>query len=279
MLQLPATITGVPVPDADASIPRSILGNLLVQGEPLYQFAARAVIRILPGVVVKINRSNDVTEAHILDHIHRHSPQFPAPQPLGMLRIGDWSYTFTSFIQGIRLDSLWADLTPNKKCHVRDQLDQLFTELRRLPTPSNEGCFGGGIPPTCKGGFRYGKTSSSPVANEAQFNDFLLDDSSLEPARIEYIRKSLISDHQIVLTHGDLCLLNIIVESKDAPHIAGIVDWDTGGAYPDYWEYVTALHSSISKQSDWCLYLPEAGIGRFFAEYAQYSVIGRYATA
>jgi thiamine kinase-like enzyme len=79
------------------------------------------------------------------------------------------------------------------------------------------------------------------------------------------------------MTHGDLCPLNILVESKDILHIAGIVDWETAGAYPEYWEYVNAFYSSFNNQSDWCLYSPEAGIGRFFDEYARHSIIGRFA--
>lgn len=79
------------------------------------------------------------------------------------------------------------------------------------------------------------------------------------------------------MTHGDLCPLNILVESEDIVHISGIVDWDTGGTYPEYWEYVNAFKSSFYSQNDWCLYLPEAAIGRFLDEYAKYSLIGRFA--
>lgn len=38
-------------------------------------------------------------------------------------------------------------------------------------------------------------------------------------------------------THGDLSSLNILVRGDD---IVGIVDWETAGWYPSYWEYTTA---------------------------------------
>jgi thiamine kinase-like enzyme len=38
-------------------------------------------------------------------------------------------------------------------------------------------------------------------------------------------------------THGDLSSLNILVSGDD---VVGIVDWETAGWYPVYWEYVTA---------------------------------------
>jgi aminoglycoside phosphotransferase (APT) family kinase protein len=79
------------------------------------------------------------------------------------------------------------------------------------------------------------------------------------------------------MTHGDLSPLNILVESEDVPTSTGIVDWETGGAYPEYWEFVNAFRSSFIGQGDWCLYLPEFGIGKFFDDYARYRVIERFA--
>lgn len=40
-----------------------------------------------------------------------------------------------------------------------------------------------------------------------------------------------------VFTHGDLSSLNILVRSDE---VVGIIDWETAGWYPSYWEYTTA---------------------------------------
>jgi RIO-like serine/threonine protein kinase len=37
--------------------------------------------------------------------------------------------------------------------------------------------------------------------------------------------------------HGDLSSLNIIVRGDT---IVGLIDWQTAGWYPSYWEYTTA---------------------------------------
>ena len=37
--------------------------------------------------------------------------------------------------------------------------------------------------------------------------------------------------------HGDLSSLNILVRGDE---IVGIIDWETAGWYPSYWEYSTA---------------------------------------
>ena len=181
LLQVSPAAKGVTIQNEQASTLRSILRDLLIRGELLYHHSSRAVFRISPETVVKIGKSDNTAEIHVLSHIHEHSQQMPEPLPLGMIRIGAWSYTFTSFIQGIPLDRIWGHLTPDKKCHVREQLNHLFTELRRLPGPSKEGYSGGGEPPICKGGHRHTKISSFLIANEAQFNRFLLNDSWLEP--------------------------------------------------------------------------------------------------
>jgi aminoglycoside phosphotransferase (APT) family kinase protein len=40
-----------------------------------------------------------------------------------------------------------------------------------------------------------------------------------------------------VFTHGDLSSLNILVRGD---RIVGLVDWETAGWYPPYWEYTSA---------------------------------------
>ena len=53
--------------------------------------------------------------------------------------------------------------------------------------------------------------------------------------------------HRIVFSHGDLRPANIIV--KDG-HITGIIDWELGGWYPEYWEFVKAYYV-WRWQNDW----------------------------
>lgn len=44
-------------------------------------------------------------------------------------------------------------------------------------------------------------------------------------------------DWPLVFTHGDLSSLNILACGDK---VVGIVDWETAGWYPSYWEYTTA---------------------------------------
>lgn len=58
--------------------------------------------------------------------------------------------------------------------------------------------------------------------------------------------------HEIVFTHGDLNLRNVMV--KDGK-LSGVVDWATAGWYPEYWDYtkghfVTKMHWRWLKMLD-----------------------------
>lgn len=62
-----------------------------------------------------------------------------------------------------------------------------------------------------------------------------------EDAR-KLISKSHGVKHDIVFTHADLNLRNILVDGNGK--ISGIVDWECAGWYPEYWEYTKAHFSA-----------------------------------
>lgn len=68
------------------------------------------------------------------------------------------------------------------------------------------------------------------------------------------------------MTHGDLYPRNLIVSNERDVIITGIIDWEVGGGYPEYWEYVKAFHMAF-RSDDWHDFLREAAIGKFSDEY------------
>ena len=253
----------------------SILSSLLKRGELLHQFAQRAVVRIAEDIVVKITRSDDVTELMNLQHISSLSQGIPIPKALGMLRITPYSYVFTSFISGVPLDRIWANITAQQKGAIREQLNEIFIKLRALRVPSVDGYYGSGDPPCCLDFRRWARKSGSPLVTEAQFNEFLLSEAHHGSSYAEYVRRCLPESHRIVMTHSDLHPRNLIVSDETEVKVTGIVDWEVGGGYPEYWEYVKALHTAFcGKDDDWHLYLPEAAIGRYLDEYSRDVLIG-----
>jgi hypothetical protein len=91
---------------------------------------------VVKARVIKPLMCDDTTEVRILQHIYEHSEAIPVPRALGIITIGGWYYTFLSFVQGIPLDTIWADIAPDQRCHIRDQLNGIYEALRRLPQPA-----------------------------------------------------------------------------------------------------------------------------------------------
>lgn len=69
--------------------------------------------------------------------------------------------------------------------------------------------------------------------------------NSLSPDAISEL-KQLVTFHESVisppvLTHGDLSSFNILIRDDI---VVGIIDWDTAGWLPYYWEYTTTWHAN-----------------------------------
>ena len=74
--------------------------------------------------------------------------------------------------------------------------------------------------------------------------------------------------HQIVFTHGDLRLQNVMVEDGN---VNGILDWEFSGWYPEYWEFSKALY--VWKwQNDWIEYLVQV-LQPYYSEFAVHSFL------
>lgn len=52
-----------------------------------------------------------------------------------------------------------------------------------------------------------------------------------------------------VFTHGDLCPRNIIV--NDDCHIVGLLDWESSGGFPDYWDLAQMMKFCDPAEHEW----------------------------
>ncbi|KID90550.1 phosphotransferase enzyme family protein [Metarhizium guizhouense ARSEF 977] len=93
--------------------------------------------------------------------------------------------------------------------------------------------------------------------------------SSVGAALAEQLRR----ESPLVMSHGDICPKNIIV---DKSQIIAIMGWDCAGWYPDWWEYVKFFEARTSdKNSDWYEYASEIFCEEFPAELAAYQGVVR----
>ncbi|KAI9655213.1 MAG: hypothetical protein M1831_004923 [Alyxoria varia] len=85
-----------------------------------------------------------------------------------------------------------------------------------------------------------------PCESEQELNEYLISFASSHSFHSdEAFHETLVKakriqsmPHRIVFTHGDLKHHNILFHDG---HISALLDWESAGFYPDYWEFTTAL--------------------------------------
>lgn len=181
------------------------------------------------------------------------------------------SYLFMTHVPGVTLYSRWPTLNASQKKMVANQLNDMLLALRAVPWSPGIPLGSIASPHICKDTRKWTR-SSSVIYSEAEFNDFLLrrPRQGFSTSYVTWLQPRLRQDHRIVLTHGDLNPKNIILldGANDTVSISGIVDWEMGGWYPEYWDSLKALNTrGPDDDSDWWTSLPEQ-INQHVAEVA-----------
>lgn len=80
-------------------------------------------------------------------------------------------------------------------------------------------------------------------------------------------------DYAVRFTHGDLSPRNIVVQNSK---IVCILGWDSGGWYPEWWEYVKFFEARTTPENqDWYDYATHIFVDTFPAELVAYQGIAR----
>ncbi|TFY67402.1 hypothetical protein EVG20_g3957 [Dentipellis fragilis] len=258
----PITLRSFPHPDVFAQVTGSpqntymqdpaaaftYLPQILDRGRVLWSTHARSIVQLSPTIAVKAGPAEavDTTEHALLATLASRAPGVPAPRPMGIVQIGGVVFMFMSCVQGTPLDKCWGELTKAQKVSVRRQLNQALHQLRSVPYTPGTPLGALAAPFACKDtrpaaalspyGPAYVHTSARAIYTETGFNDFLLATprARVAPAYARGTRATLV----------------------------GIVDWERGGWYPEYWELVKALRTRTPEdESDWWEWMPEVIAG------------------
>lgn len=273
-----------------------VLNQAIRNGKSLWALHHTSVLALGESVVVKIGRSLDSDGISNQQYINTHAPEIPVPSCLGSLKSSGRTYVFMSRADGVPLDSLWSNLSAAQKSSVQSQLTRIFSTLRsKLPNAGSDGqtrqTIGSFVSGICKDTRRMQRVSEKPIHTETEFNDFLCSDTRRTATPwIQMVRSYLKDNHQLVMTHGDLHPRNIMVEWERGEEdvsvegwerqirVTSLIDWELGGWYPEYWEFVKALSTidSRSPLADWWQYLPTDAIGLWPAEFSYDLLISRW---
>jgi aminoglycoside phosphotransferase (APT) family kinase protein len=164
----------------------------------------------------------------------------PVPKVFCAFTRHGWTYIVMERIAGDMIARGWIYRSAESKANILSQVKQMIQEMRSIPPTDRgianvdgESLYDGRVAGTS---LRFG-----PFRNAQDFHKHLRRGMEFHPDLYPEVNE-LIAQHEepypsLVFTHGDLSSLNILARRDK---VVGIVDWETAGWYPSYWEYTTA---------------------------------------
>jgi len=209
----------------------------------------RSVLRLGPWLCIKYGRSRDLTEARTIQFIRQHT-SIPTPKVYCAFQRKGVTYIAMQKLRGKTLAVAWESLSDSSRAKILARLREYVLEMRSIPAPGHEiASVDGGTLWDCR--LPCGIERFGPFANTRDFHRFLRDGLDEAPPGHPEIEEMIRLHKQEwgppVFSHGDLSSLNILV---DGERVVGIVDWETAGWWPPYWEYTTA-HQVNPRNPSW----------------------------
>jgi len=222
------------------------------------------VLFLTSTICVKYGDSVDLAEAASMEFVRQHT-SVPVPKVHCAFKHQGQTYIVMERIQGQKLAVGWLERSEESKLHLLAQLRSLVDEIRTLkPRHGSSVCSvdGGSLFDMRLPGL--GVTYPTPTSRRfGPFEDIALFHLWLRRPVEKVENKnypevnSLVTMHDTtdwgspIFTHGDLSSLNVLVRGES---IVGIVDWETAGWYPSYWEYTTASQVNFRNEM-WAAYI------------------------
>lgn len=182
-------------------------------------------------------------EAQSLRLIEKYT-HVPAPRAIDTVQYSGSSFLLMTGMPGEIIGRKIHTMTDEQLHSVAWDLKKYIAEMRQILNKTGLGlqicnALGEGILD-----WRIGDSQRRDLRfqDETQFNEYLTEDLPLDEDARKLISKSHGVKHDIVFTHADLNLRNILVDGNGK--ISGIVDWECAGWYPEYWEYTKAHFSA-----------------------------------
>ncbi|KAJ8106067.1 hypothetical protein ONZ43_g7187 [Nemania bipapillata] len=195
---------------------------------------------------IKVGASS-LAEAHTMKFVAENT-SIPVPKVYCAFTHDKQVYIVMERIYGEDAACHWTHRPEGSKARILVQLKGFIQQLRDIPPPppSNDqyavsNVIGGPIFDEHKqklqprGPFRTIDDFHNELRDGLELNK---DNSALIPEDLgELVKFHHQPFSKVVFTHGDLSSVNIMVDDDD---VVGIVDWETAGWFPPYWEYVKA---------------------------------------
>jgi Phosphotransferase enzyme family len=235
-----------PIRDGARSINDSWFNRFLVliAVKVLRRFRPRrgSVLFLTDKLCVKYGPLRHLPEASTIEFVAQNT-SIPVPKIYCAFKHKRCTYILMERVKGESLGCGWVLRSPESKAKILKQLTGMVESMRRLrPLSPAVANIDGGRLWDCR---LPGKSLDfGPFENVDAFHSYLRGgirekSDNLPPDVNELMELHDREGSSPVLTHGDLNSFNIMAEGD---RITAIVDWETAGWYPYYWEYTTACY-------------------------------------
>ncbi|KAI0144356.1 kinase-like protein [Xylariaceae sp. FL1272] len=195
-----------------------------------------------PNFCIKTGYFTTLAEAHVMQYVAART-SIPVPRIFCAFTHRGQSYIVMERLDGDCVGRGWVFRTEESKARILGQLRSMVEQLRSIQPPNKHGVS------NIVGGPIYDPRLPSPQTTgpfsciddfhrQLRLNNPLDIDPERSPADLlelfAFYRQPFADP---VLTHGDLSSMNVLVKGDD---VVGIVDWETAGWFPSYWEYACA---------------------------------------
>ncbi|KAH7208372.1 kinase-like domain-containing protein [Fusarium oxysporum] len=172
------------------------------------------------------------------------------------------TYIFMERIYGQTLQNIWADLQASEKSRIAAQLQSAMQTIRELPDPGYFGSLDGSkLRDTIFWAPEPVPAIDCIFKTEDEFLDglivkYLYDSGESAQHRVDFYRRVLPGilkgNGKPVFTHADFQRKNIMITAENT---VVLLDWESSGWYPSYWEYAMTVYVARAWDDDWHVYI------------------------
>lgn len=216
-------------------------------GRKLYPLDAGIWTQRLPfGLYLKRCSRAPHNEANTLSLIEKHTC-IPAPRLIDLWESDGTTNIIMTRLSGVPIGEVYHLMSYPERDRFAKDLRDYVEQLRQIQNTTPYlvcDSLGGPIVdhriPCGKGG---------PFKTETEFNDHLASHIAYSFAQLVELEKLPITrnDHRFYFTHSDFHPSNLLV---DRGRLSGIVDWESAGFRPEYWEFTKGMYGAGVETSD-----------------------------
>jgi len=215
------------------------------------------VLFISDKICIKYGTRVNLSEASTMQFVATHT-SIPVPRVYCAFIHKNRTYIVMERLRGEMIGSGWVKRTAESKNILLDQLRMMVKEMRSISPPNGMGIANVDGGPLYDVRL-YGQSNYfGPFRTIQDFHKHLRGNLEPNPRHMPEVTDLIAQQQKLwpgpVFTHGDLSSLNILAS---ADKITGIIDWETAGWYPAYWDYTSAWN--VNPQNEFW----RAEVGKF----------------